>query len=77
MREIDVQRGLDSLVTLLVSVWELSREEYREGGVSPPPPTGRGLIKSLPSVLSIATTKLPSGAKGRKSMTFLIWWHQD
>ena len=36
MREIDIQRGLESLVTLLASVLQLSMEGYM-GGVSPPP----------------------------------------
>ena len=31
MRESDAQSGMTSLVTLLVSVWELSRDEYRGG----------------------------------------------
>ena len=45
MRKIDARRGLESLVTLLASVQELPREEYRGGGGDSPPPTGRGLMQ--------------------------------
>ena len=47
MREIDARRGLESLVTLLASVWELPRKEYRRA-VSPPfPLLGVGLEQVL------------------------------
>ena len=40
MREIDGRRGMESLVTLLASVWELSRKEYRGEGQFDPLPYG-------------------------------------
>ena len=35
--EIDVERDMQSLATLLALVWEISGEEERAGAVSPPP----------------------------------------
>ena len=46
MCEIDARRGMESLVTLLASVWELSRKVYRGGGGDSAPRTGRGLTKT-------------------------------
>ena len=44
MRVIDVRRGIESLVTLLASVWELSRKECTGGQFDPPPLRDAGVI---------------------------------
>ena len=59
MREIDAQRGMESLMNLLASVWGLSSEDY-SGGIRPP--TGRGLrSQSDNAVLTLKPYSCPGG----------------